>query len=514
MSFWRSRYVVVYGFPVQGAGSANRLVTGTIDASQPLQEIALLNSKTGRFTSTTLRFVIHGDSAYQLQGISGGPIYDVQSGTVIGVEHAYDFVQNQVALIENARKQVVVVRDQETRLVYGTPLNFVQALWPEFAAECHAEWLASRPRVRSSSGAIQPGGSPTADRYRANMLARVRNDWIDGEHGVLKESLFRNVRILLGLSERPDAVMPLNLHVRTHEQAEQPVPQGTRVVDVFDRLGKTLLILGKPGSGKTILLLELTEELLNRATVDPNHPIPVVFPLSTWAESRWPFKKWLVEELNRVYGVPRKIAIDWVEGDQIMPLLDGLDEVKAEQRPACINAINNFRKNHGLLPLVVSSRTDDYGIVIEDASRLPAANGPLSEEKGDLPVPSGPGVRIVTPKLRVDGAIVVQPLTREQVLSYLKNLGPAGAHIRRELEEERRQLDQDGRPLGEDQTLWGLLDTPLMLSIVVLAYGDDSDQSPPRGGTLWVTIGEGTTGTANWAPGSNRWVAMTWCPRT
>jgi hypothetical protein len=33
-------------------------------------------------------------------------------------------------------------------------------------------------------------------------------------------------------------------------------------------------------------------------------------------------------------------------------------------------------------------------------------------------------------------------------------------------------------------------------------------------GHLWVTIGEGTTGTANWAPGSNRWVAMTWCPRT
>ena len=48
-------------------------------------------------------------------------------------------------------------------------------------------------------------------------------------------------------------------------------------------MDQSLLILGAPGSGKTTLLLELARDLLTRATHDPTHPIPVVFPLSTWA---------------------------------------------------------------------------------------------------------------------------------------------------------------------------------------------------------------------------------------
>ena len=65
-----------------------------------------------------------------------------------------------------------------------------------------------------------------------------------------------------------------------------------------------LLILGAPGSGKTTLLLELARDLLDRAVRDPTHPIPVVFPLSTWAESRRPLAEWLVEELYQRYDRP------------------------------------------------------------------------------------------------------------------------------------------------------------------------------------------------------------------
>ena len=70
-----------------------------------------------------------------------------------------------------------------------------------------------------------------------------------------------------------------------------------------------LLILGAPGrAGKTTLLLELARDLLTRrAGDDPTHPIPVVFPLSTWSETRKPLDQWLVDELNLRYDAfPRK----------------------------------------------------------------------------------------------------------------------------------------------------------------------------------------------------------------
>jgi len=124
-----------------------------------------------------------------------------------------------------------------------------------------------------------------------------------------------------------------------------------QIVKVFDAM-EQLLILGAPGSGKTTLLLELARDLLDRAARDPTHPIPVVFPLSTWAESRRPLAEWLVEELYQRYVVHRKIGQAWVEADQILPLLDGLDEVKPAHRAACVEAINAFRKAHDL-PLVI-----------------------------------------------------------------------------------------------------------------------------------------------------------------
>jgi predicted NACHT family NTPase len=107
---------------------------------------------------------------------------------------------------------------------------------------------------------------------------------------------------------------------------------------------------------------------------------------------------WLVDALNEQYGVPRKIGQAWVEADQILPLLDGLDEVRAEARAACVEAINTFRQEHGLLPLVVCSRVVDYEAV---------------------------GTR-----LRLQGALVVQPLTRAQVESYLAQVGRPLAAVR------------------------------------------------------------------------------------
>src|SRR5262245_34212037 len=106
--------------------------------------------------------------------------------------------------------------------------------------------------------------SQQGDRNRSAMIEKVRAIWITG---FLKQSLFREVRILLGLSERPDAVTrPFDLLVQRPDQGDRPLPSGTQVVDVYDSMDQSLLILGAPGSGKTTLLLELARDLLDRAT--------------------------------------------------------------------------------------------------------------------------------------------------------------------------------------------------------------------------------------------------------
>ena len=291
------------------------------------------------------------------------------------------------------------------------------------------------------------------------------SSWIDGPQGMLQRTLIRKKRIPLGLSEylkEPRLPGPL---VRRSDQ-EQPLPPGKRMIDVFDEnvcsAGKMLLILGQPGAGKTTSLLELTRELLKCAWKDKTHPIPVVFPLSTWAETRLPLTKWMVAELIRrrkrggIYYMDHKYAQAWVKRNKILPLLDGLDEVKPEHRAACARAINDFHEVHGQLPLVVSSRTAEYQDL---TGKHPVG---VATEGNDLEFR-------VADALELDVAIVVQPLTHKQVDDYLDELGPDGESVR--------------RALAEDPSLWELLDTPLMLWVVAKTYAGDSDARPCPGGS-------------------------------
>jgi hypothetical protein len=222
----------------------------------------------------------------------------------------------------------------------------------------------------------EPRPNAAINRNRRDMIEKVWTIWITD---VLQHSLPYDILLELGLTERSAMVTrALDLYVQRPDLADHIQAPSTRLIDIFDRLDHALLILGAPGAGKTTLLLTLAQDLLIRAAQDPEHPIPVVFPLSSWAQQRRPLADWLVKALQELYDVPHKIGQPWVDQDQILPLLDGLDEVASEHRDACVEAINTFRQDHGLLPLVVCSRAADY----EGLSQ----------------------------RLRLQGAIVVQPL--------------------------------------------------------------------------------------------------------
>src|SRR5262249_16136953 len=158
-------------------------------------------------------------------------------------------------------------------------------------------------------------------------------------------SLHGAALIALGLQEQHDALAnPWHLVFQHPDAVPRAFPVGTRITEVYDAANGELLILGAPGAGKTPLLLELARNLLDHAEQGERQPMPVVFPLSSWATKQQPLGEWMIEELISKYQVPRQLADMWVETDQILPLLDGLDEVEALHRTKCIETINTYQQ--------------------------------------------------------------------------------------------------------------------------------------------------------------------------
>jgi len=246
---------------------------------------------------------------------------------------------------------------------------------------------------------------------------------------VLDASLHGAALLDLGIKQDPEAVTKYPWAIKKESTAET-LPTGASMLEIFDSIGmgRSLLILGAPGSGKTTMLLELARGLIARAREDVTQPIPMVFNLASWTE-KLTLADWLAQELNNLYSVPRKTAPDWVKGNKLLLLLDGLDEVQQESRTKCVGAINEFRKQNGLTSLAVCSRSQDYA---------------------DL-----------NAKLSFEGAIEVQPLTQKQITEFFNHFGDETSGIKQALE--------------KDNALREMAETPLFLSIMLMTYRSKQD---------------------------------------
>ncbi|MBD1922988.1 protein kinase [Microcoleus sp. FACHB-831] len=294
----------------------------------------------------------------------------------------------------------------------------------------------SPPVVPPNPRIPEPEISLSRQEYRDRqiLLNKVKNYWIKG---VLETSLHGKALIELGLSEQLDAIeRPWGLVWETPDLSQQPLPPGTKIIDKFDELGagRTLLILGDPGSGKTTTLLELARDLITRAEQHISQPIPVVFNLSSWAGDKQTIAAWLVQELNTKYQVSQEIGQTWIKDQVIILMLDGLDEVSSDRRDLCVQAINKFSQEYGQTEMVVASRIKDY--------------------------------QNLSHRLKLQGAICLQPLTLKQIHQYLASASGELAAV--------------NAALQEDSTLQELAKSPLMLSIMTLAYRGMSLASLPR----------------------------------
>lgn len=316
--------------------------------------------------------------------------------------------------------------------------SFQQAQIAQAGGNLHQIQNANIYSLLNLAGLFRPRLVTPSDRkdfdYRKILLNKVKQYWVQD---VLEKSLHHNALIELGLEEGLNAVEhPSEIALEDRSYFRQPLPKDRSNIDVFKQMGagRTLLILGDPGAGKTTFLLRLAKNLIADAEENLSLPIPVFFNLSSWKSKRQNIANWLIQELNSKYKVSKSLAKLWIQNQQLLLLLDGLDEVKAESRDACVQALNEFMKNYGETEMALCSRITDY--------------------------------ELLSHRLSMQRGICIQSLTTEQINQYLDRAG--------------NQLQGVKTLLQTDTALQELVKSPLMLSIITLAYQSISVEDLPK----------------------------------
>lgn len=167
------------------------------------------------------------------------------------------------------------------------------------------------------------------------------------------------------------------------------------IADVFgaDGMPSRLVVLGEPGSGKSILAQSLTLALLRGVPgarsgggvkADPAKAVPVLLPLATW-DPRVALQDWAAAQMARTYpwlgkeiqargAASRTLAGRLLDQGRVLIVLDGLDEVSAENRQTAFRKLSEAA--HKNQPMVVTCRTREYAQIVHDA-RHPMPRTPV-----------------------------------------------------------------------------------------------------------------------------------------
>lgn len=271
--------------------------------------------------------------------------------------------------------------------------------------------------------AIQPAHhAPELDLRDRARLCLYLTQWYKE---FLENSLQRAEEFNVHLAEKPDAVFtPLTQAVRKPHLPEQPLEDGTSIIDVYFKAHQELCILGEPGAGKSTQLYILAQYLVQRAEIDHQAPIPIIFWLSEWTINHHSLELWMIEQLIKRYHISSPLAQHLVMERQIIPLLDGLNEMREEAQSQCINAINTYLEHP--YPLVICSTNNEYATMSQ------------------------------TSPLHLQLAVVLKPLVETDIATVLANGGRSLAGLR--------------NAYKHNPALRELATTPLLLNLLLLTY--------------------------------------------
>lgn len=287
-------------------------------------------------------------------------------------------------------------------------------------------------------------------KARSKYLQGLRKD----VQNRLNVSIHRARFIDLGITDTPSATFTW------FYKDTNTLQEFTNIADAFATYERRLLLLGAPGSGKTVSLLHIAEQLIREAE-NPSAPIPLLVNLSNFRikhpptsifkwrrgkqsrgdEHNTQIEDWLIKELINCPHVPEKLARKWIKEGRIAALLDGLDEVNDEYRAALVQLLNTtYLRDYPEAVVVLCSRINEYR--------------PLQDRRETT--------------IKLEGGVTLQPLNSAQIMGYLdkaKATGLADAII------NNKRLTQ-------------MAQIPLTLSMMTLAYGGTAPTDIPSYSSL------------------------------
>ncbi len=208
-----------------------------------------------------------------------------------------------------------------------------------------------------------------------------------------------------------------------------------------------LVIVGRPGAGKTVLAIRLLLDLVAHGR--PGDPVPVLLPIASWNPQVTSLRRWLAAQLAIEHpglgtdaGNRRTVANALVEDARILPVLDGLDEMPSHLRAVAIRTLN--ASLHIGDPLVLTCRTREYVAAVAAADGITAA-----------------------------GVVEIQPLALDDIAAYLPRTAHPGHRSTTKWEGIIARLrDQPDDP--RSRVVLAALQTPLMIGLAREAYSETS----------------------------------------
>lgn len=214
---------------------------------------------------------------------------------------------------------------------------------------------------------------------------------------------------------------------------------------------RKLVVLGRAGSGKTVLMLRFVLDALAART--PGGAVPVIFNIGAWDPTATPLRSWLVDTLQRDQpGLSAEapggstLAAVLVDTERILPVLDGFDELAEGLRRPALEELNSLSR-----PMLLTSRVAEYEHAVSMVDVLTSA-----------------------------AVVELTDLTPDDLADYLprtaRRVTPDSAATMWEpvLTALRRHHENDGSAAN----LAEVLRTPLMVSLARTVYSDAHGRDP------------------------------------
>jgi hypothetical protein len=138
------------------------------------------------------------------------------------------------------------------------------------------------------------------------------------------------------------------------------------VLDYYLSLSpRRLVILGRPGAGKSVLAMQLLIRLLEQRNTDHTLPVPVLISAAAYDTKR-PWGEWFTGHLAQRFAIAIPEAERLVRERRVLPMIDGLDEMDQSGKPvrarALVDALNSaaFMQGENRAAVVVTCRHKEY----------------------------------------------------------------------------------------------------------------------------------------------------------